>query len=439
MTITRTRRALPVSLPIIALATLLLAVLAMLLIACQSNPNEFVQSNEYFRPSPAQQAQVAAADQPSQQQTQQPVQQQSDQAQTNDQSQQTGATAQQEQQQQSADDDPQAQSESATQPSQSQDEDETGAPLQTSDDIIRRYSNPSYGYSFELICSPFCSPTSNGIDAVSFLSDTGRALVGVNVVLTESTEPDAAVIAALMLDEGTEFTAREETTIVTGEPAVRYTWEEDRRATGGFQVRWNALWVAVDDLAFILRAGAVLEDYEAVEPALERVITSFILPIEVQTRPGEYERFGFHISYNPDDTAQEFGQPTSNPPSEEAGIFVLQSSTSLKAVLTWQVLGEAFYDGDTAIEQSLSESLGIESATSFRDWGEIDGLPARTGESETQFAEGTLQIQSFAWYCPDLGREFALHVLDADDPETVALPLIESFLCNASADEAVDQ
>ena len=45
-----------------------------------------------------------------------------------------------------------------------------------------------------------------------------------------------------------------------------------------------------------------------------------------------------------------------------------------------------------------------------------------------------MKIQSFAWYCRDGGREFALHVLDPDDPESVALPLIESFRCSADSD-----
>ena len=118
---------------------------------------------------------------------------------------------------------------------------------------------------------------------------------------------------------------------------------------------------------------------------------------------------------------------------------MLQSTTALRAVLTWQVLGEAFYDGDTAIQQSLRDALGIENVSGQRDWGEADGRPVRTGETETQFGEGVMKVRSFAWYCREGGREFALHVLDPDDPEAVALPLIESFRCSAESAGEVDQ
>ena len=188
-----------------------------------------------------------------------------------------------------------------------------------------------------------------------------------------------------------------------------------------------------------MRVGAVLDDYDGVSQSLERALASFLLPLEIAARPGRYDRFDFTIAYDTADVSQEFGQPTNSPPSAEAGIFVLQSATALKAVLTWQVLGEAFYDGDTAIQQSLRDSLGIENITGLRDWGPVDGQQARTGETETQFGEGVMKIQSFAWYCRDGGREFALHVLDPDDPESVALPLIESFRCTtASEDDAAE-
>lgn len=263
-------------------------------------------------------------------------------------------------------------------------------------------------------------------------------MTGVDVVVDDGSDSEALLRSVLSLPENVEFLSREETTTVTGEPAERFDWEEDRRATGGFQVRWHVLFVRVQDVVIILRAGAVLEDYDGVAPALERALTSFILPLEIAARPGLYDRFDFVIAYDPADVSQEFGQPTSNPPSAGSGIFVLQSSQALKAVLTWQVLGEAFYDGDTAIQQSLRDSLGIENITGQRDWGDIGGQPARTGETETQFGEGIVKIQSFAWYCREGGREFSLHVLDPDDPESVALPLIESFRCSAESAEEAD-
>ena len=412
-------------------------VLLSVIVACGSSPNKHVQSNEFFRPAAEGQQQSAAADADQDQQSQseartqegQSEQSGSDQQQSSQDADQTDST---ENQQRSADDQSQPERDESR---QTEDDD---APIETSDDIIRRYSNPSYGYSFELICSPFCDANSNGVDRVSFLSETGRALIGVDVHLDDGSDSDALLRSTLGLTDTVEFTAREETTTVTGEPAERFDWDEDRRATGGFQVRWHALLVPIEDIVIVFRAGAVLEDYEDVAPALERALGSFILPLEITARPGRYERFDFVIAYDTEDVSQEFGQPTNNPPSDEAGIFVLQSSTALKAVLTWQVLGEAFYDGDTAIQQSLSDSLGIESVTGLADWGDVDGQAARTGETETQFGEGVMKIRSFAWYCREGGREFALHVLDQDDPESVALPLIESFRCDVDSAESAD-
>ena len=418
---------------VVAAVTLL--VISLLIVGCGSNPNEHVQSNEFFRPAAeTDQGEQSAAQ--AEQQSQQSDDAETAQDEQSADSQQQDQPSQQEQVQEDAQD--QQASSDDQQDDQSQSDTQPDAPIETSDDVIRRYTNPSYGYSFELICSPFCDPNSNGIDRVSFLSETGRALIGIDVVLDDGSDSETLLRSALLIADTVEFESSEETTTVTGEAAERFNWDEDRRATGGFQVRWHVLLVRVQDVAIMLRAGAVLEDYEGVASALERALSSFILPLELTARPGRYNRFDFVIDYDTADVSQEFGQPTSNPPSAEAGIFVLQTSNALKAVLTWQVLGEAFYDGDTAIQQSLRDSLGIENVTEQRDWGEIDGQPARTGETETQFGEGVMKIRSFAWYCRDGGREFALHVLDPDDPESVALPLIESFRCSAESAEEAD-
>ncbi len=409
--------------------------IAFLAVACGSNPNEHIQSNEFFRPGADGDSEPSSAaddaDQSGQEQGGSAAQTQE--AEGADQ-QSTSADQADQADQQDASQEQAAADEQAEQDDEDSSPAQDAGPIETSDDIVRRYTNPSYGYSFELICSPFCDPNSNGIDRVSFLSETGRALIGVDVVQDDGTDSETLLRSSLSLPDGVEFDAIVETTTVTGEAAERYDWDEDRRATGGFQVRWHALLVRVEDVAIVLRAGAVLEDYEGVASALDRALTTFILPLELTARPGRYDRFDFVIGYDPADVSQEFGQPTSNPPSAEAGIFVLQSTTALKAVLTWQVLGEAFYDGDTAIQQSLRDSLGIENVSGLREWSLVDGQPARTGETETQFGEGLMKIQSFAWYCRDGGREFALHVLDPDDPESVALPLIESFRCSAEGD-----
>lgn len=411
---------------------LILLALSILLIGCGSNPNEHVQSNEFFRqPSDTQASADQSAAQDSQQAQQDDQQAQAEADATAESDQQADQPQAAQAQQQSDQSDQSDQSGQPDQADEADQDDEPDAPLETSSDVVRRYNNPSYGYSFDLVCSPFCDPNSNGIDRVSFLSETGRALIGVDVVIDDESDLGDQLRANFALPDNVEFTVRSTAATVTGEPAERFDWDEDRRATGGFQVRWHALVVRVDELVVILRAGAVIEDYEAIAPALERALGSFILPIELGAQPGRYDRFDYLIEYDPDDVAQEFGQPTNNPPADESGIFVLQSASALKAVLTWQTLGAAFYDGDAAIQQSLSDSLGIESINLSGDYGEVDGQVARTGETETQFGEGLMQIQSFAWYCPDSGREFALHVLDRDDPLAVALPLLESFRCSA--------
>lgn len=418
-----------------ALAALAAVLLAAVVVACGSNPNEHVQSNQFFRPAAEDSGQQSAAEADGQ--AEQGEQQSTDQSDDGDETQQSDSDQESDAQESAQ------QQASNEQPDQGEEEDSTptgdDAPLDTSDDIIRRYTNPSYGYSFELVCSPFCDPNSNGIDRVSFLSETGRALIGVDVRRDDGSESEVLLRSTLAMSDNVEFSSIEETTIVTGEAAERFNWDEDRRATGGFQVRWHVLLLRVQDVAIIMRAGAVLDDYDGVAPALERAISSFILPLEIAARPGRYDRFDFVIAYDTEDVSQEFGQPANSPPSAEAGIFVLQSTTALKAVLTWQVLGEAFYDGDTAIQQSLRDSLGIENVTAQRDWGEVDGQTARTGETETQFGEGVVKIQSFAWYCRAGGREFTLHVLDPDDPESVALPLIDSFRCSAEASDGAAQ
>ena len=223
---------------------------------------------------------------------------------------------------------------------------------------------------------------------------------------------------------------------MTGEAAERFDWLEDRRATGGFQVQWHALLVRLEaeGLVILMRAGAVMENYEESREALERALGSFILPAELGARPGRYARFDFSIEYDVAEIAQEFGQPTNQPPSEEAGIFVLQTAeTGLKAVLTWQQLGAAFYDGDTAIEQSLRDSLGTAVVTGYRAWTMVDGKETRTADSQTPLGEVTVPTRSYAWYCEETGREFALHVLDAEDADAAAAPLLASFQCDPTS------
>ena len=414
----------PVALPLTLLATLLAVLLAALLAAaCAANPNEHIEANQYFRPA-------AAGDTQRQQTTQQ-----------------TTADAQQQQTQQQQDADQPAQERSQTQQSDAQtepaeqqstadaDDQQQSADQQTpgprSDDVLRRYINPSYGYSFDLICPPFCDPSSNGIDRATFLADTGRALFEVRVYdLVPEEQLDDFWRESFNVPEFVETPARTAVSLpLLGLSGWRYDWEEDRRATGGFLVRWQATYTPLGSLLYVLRGGAVAEDYEASLPALNRAYDSFAAPLEAQAAPGRYERFEFRFDYGLGYITLEYGQPTDNPPTFDAGVIVLQSELALEAVLVWESIGAAFFDADVAIERTLLDTLGAAPQSDYRDARTVDGQASRLALSETAIGEGVVQIASFAWYCNDSGREFALHVLHNDDPQAAAEALLDGFRC----------
>ena len=220
--------------------------------------------------------------------------------------------------------------------------------------------------------------------------------------------------------------------VLLGVPAWRYEWEEDRRATGGFQVRWQAIYIELGGLLYLLRGGAVLEDYEDALPALTRAFDSFIAPPAAAAAPGRYTRFDFLFDYGLSYITLEYGLPTDNPATFDAGIVVLQSEQALEAVLVWETIGEAFFDADAAITGTLLEVLGVEPQSDFRDARSVDGRETRLALSQTPIGESLVEIASFAWYCTESGREFALHVLDNDDPEAAADPLLDGFRCETA-------
>ena len=410
------------TLPLILLV--LTALLALLAAACGGNPNEHIEADEFFRPSApgAAQQQTAqetttAADQQAQQQAQQTPQ-------TDPQTEPDDAAqpAPQEPQQQSAEQDAPEQQQAAPPPPRA-------------DDVLRRYLNPSYGYSLDLICPPFCDPSSNGIDRATFLADTGRALVEVRVSqIVPDDQLDDFWRESLAVPEFVETPAREQIEIaLLGVPAWRYQWDEDRRATGGFQVRWQAIYIELGGLLYLLRGGAVLEDYEDALPALTRAFDSFVAPPDAAAAPGRYTRFDFLFDYGLSYITLEYGLPTDNPATFDAGIVVLQSEQALEAILVWETIGAAFYNADSAITDTLLETLGVETQSDFRDARSVDGRETRLALSQTPLGEGIVQIASFAWYCTESGREFVLHMLDNDDPEAAADPLLDGFRCETGA------
>ena len=394
-----------------------LAVLAIAAAACATdNPNVNIESNEFFRPPPPERAE--------------PI------------------SAQTEAQEEPAGDSEAVEEETSETPAESSAEDDAGesagdqdaqaeAPAPRAEDIVRRYRNPVYGYSFELVCPPFCEPTSNGVDETGFRADGLQAIVAATV-MTAPAEAGGDVAERLFretlrisdaidLSEGHSTQA-----LANGVEADWFEWEEDNRAVGGLQVRWKG-WVApIGGLYYIVRGGAAQTDWEAVSEAVDRVLNSFTAPIEAIAEPGSYNRFGFHVDY---DAAAfrpaEYGQPTTNPATDSAGAFVLADNNSVVAVLAWEEIGEAFFNAETAIERTLQDLLGIELGTGAREADEVDGQTAQTTITATAFGAGQVQIASWAWYCPDGGREFALHYIDEEDPRAAAADLLASFRCSA--------
>ena len=412
------------------LLLILLALAALLVAACAANPNEHLEADQYFRPpAPNQPQQQAAA------QTDETDQQSAEQQQP--------AEAQQQADQTEPQTEPQAEpadSTDAETPDQSppedpaQEQEQPTAPARA-DDVTRRYINPSYGYSLELVCPPFCDTASNGIDRATFLADTGRALFEVRVHQpVPEDQLDDFWRNSLAVPDFVETPQRQTSAIpLLGLDGWRYDWEEDRRATGGFLVQWSATFVEIGGLLYQLRGGAVSDDYEASLPALTRALDSFIAPPQAQAAPGRYERFDFLFDYGTNYITLEYGVPTANPATFDAGIVVLQSEIALEAVLVWETIGAAFVDLDVAIERSLADALGVEPQSDYRDARPVDGNDARLAFGEIPFGEGLLQIAAFAWYCPQSGREFSLHVLDGEDPEAAAQILLDSFRCETEA------
>lgn len=417
-----TRPATRPTLPLILLA--LTALLTLFAAACGGNPNEHIEADEFFRPS----APGAARQQTAQEPTTAAEQQEQQQAQ---QTPQTDAQAEPDDAAQPAPQEPQEQSADQDAPEQQQ----AAPPPPRADDVLRRYLNSSYGYSLDLICPPFCDPSSNGIDRATFLADTGRALVEVRVSeIVPDDQLDDFWRESLGVPEFVETPAREQIEIaLLGVSAWRYEWDEDRRATGGFQVRWQAIFIELGGLLYLLRGGAVLEDYEDALPALTRAFDSFIAPPDAQAAPGRYDRFDFLFEYPTAYISVEYGIPTANPPTFDAGIIVLQSTTALNAVLVWDSIGEAFYDPDVAIERTLLDTLAAEPQSDYRDGRAVDGRETRLALSQTAIGEGLVLIASFAWYCSESGREFVLHMLDSEDPEAAAESLLDGFRCETGA------
>lgn len=399
---------------IVPTAMFLLSALMLAAAACASNPNVNVESDEYFRPPAPESAFVAP----------------SREASADDQSDEEASADETAESQQDA----VAGEAGGTEADAGREEAQAQADAPQAEDVVRRYRSPVYGYSFELVCPPFCDATSNGVDEVGFGSTTHRTLVAVSVyeppASAEGDAAEALLRRAGQIPDAVDVSAEREAYNVAGFEGEAFSWEDDRRATGGLLVRWRALVVPAGGLYYVVRAGAVSEDWDAVAVAIDRAMRTFTAPPEALAQPGLYNRFGFEVAYDVANRPQEYGQPTSNPAADAAGAFVLADDSAVFAVLAWEEIGQAFFDAERAIERTLSDLLGIELGTGAREADEVDGQAAATTITVTQIGADQVQVASWAWYCPAGGREFALHVIDADDPRALAAGLLDSFRCD---------
>ena len=401
-----------------------LALVSVLAAACAAgNPNLNIESDEYFRPPAPERPQpiTATSDQeeaPAQDAAQEDAGVEAAEQETADDS-----TI-------SVDDQADAQEQSQTEP----------ASAPQAEDVVRRYRNPVYGYSFELVCPPFCNATANGVDEVGFGAADLRAVVAVSVYRPPADSsgdiPQQLIREAVNISDAVDLeSARSSLTTPNGVDAVLFEWDDDQRAVGGLRVHWKG-WVApIGGLFYVVRGGAAADDWDAAAGAVNRVLDTFSAPIEAVAEPGAYNRFDFAVSYDPADfRAAEYGQPLDNPATSAAGALVLSDIGSVVAVLAWEEIGEAFFNAERAIERTLQDLLGVELGTGARETDQIDGREAQTTITLTTFGANQVQIASWAWYCPQQGREFSLHYIDEDDPREAAASLLASFRCSAGGE-----
>lgn len=405
------------------LAALLL--LSALAAACAAdNPNINVESNEYFRPpAPERPEPVTATNGEEEAPASQDAAEEDDGTEMAEQQAEDDSTI-------SIDDEAGSEEQSQAEP----------APAPQADDVVRRYRNPVYGYSFELVCPPFCNASANGIDEVGFGAADLRAVVAVSVYRPPADSagdiPQRLIRDAVSISDAVDLeSARSTLTTPNGVDAVLFEWDDDQRAVGGLRVHWKG-WVApIGGLFYVVRGGAADDDWDAAADAVDRVLNTFSAPIEAIAEPGAYNRFDFEIAYEPADfRAAEYGQPLDNPATSAAGALVLSDTGSVVAVLAWEEIGEAFFNAERAIERTLQDLLGVELGTGAREADQIDGRDAQTTITLTALGAGQVQIASWAWYCPQQGREFAFHYIDEDDPRAAAAPLLASFRCSVGGD-----
>ena len=313
--------------------------------------------------------------------------------------------------------------------------------LDLAEGIVRRYRNPTYGYSLELVCPPFCDVNPGGIDRVRFDSDTPPASLTVAVRPADEA-PTLARLEGVWLESvllgavPTILDRREVTLPFDAEtPALLIEWEVDTRATGGSQARWRSLLTVVGPIAYFINAGSVVDSFDALAPDLQQALDSFLALPDPPNRPGSYTRFGFSIRYNVDDLVAEAGVPAlvGTQPTADLGAFILRPRGGASLILTWEALSEAIYDADAAIDAESRPPGAVSVEETLRGAFDLsDDIRGRVATFTAADAAGNVvPLRVFSWYCLQGGRAFTLQSLsDVERPD-----LLDNFRCGPASDE----
>ncbi len=412
------------------LAAIGLLIVGSLLAAACSVSNEAVESDEFFRPVAAASeagdaGQASADDDATQSATQSDSREDSqDDAQSGD-----------------AADDQAAADQAADDPADdgaAEDAADDDGGLELADDIVRRYRSPTYGYSLELVCGPFCDINPGGIDLVIFRSETDPTAINVTTraAAADATLDDLQAVwqAETVGDREPTILARQEVSLATDgvTPALIIDWEVDRRATGGVVERWRSLVTQVGPIAYFVNAGAIDDAFADLEPVLQQTLDSFLAVPEPGSLPGDYTRFGFGVAYDVSGFVGELPLAgVANQPTADGGRFFAQDAEGvLQYILTWESLSQAIYNADTAIDAASEPPGAVSSVEDSRgDFQLTDAISGRVGIFTAADAAGnSIPVRVFSWYCEEGGRSFTLQSISEDERPAV----LDGFRCGTS-------
>ena len=310
--------------------------------------------------------------------------------------------------------------------------------LELADDIVRRYRSPTYGYSLELVCGPFCDINPGGIDLVIFRSETDPTAINVTTraVAGDATLDDLQAVwqAETVGDREPTILARQEVSLASDgvTPALIIDWEVDRRATGGVVERWRSLVTQVGPIAYFVNAGAIDDAFADLEPVLQQTLDSFLAVPEPGSLPGDYTRFGFGVAYDVSGFVGELPLAgVANQPTADGGRFFAQDAEGvLQYIITWESLSQAIYSADAAIDAASQPPGAVSSSEDSRgDFQLSDAISGRVGIFTAADAAGnSIPVRVFSWYCEEGGRSFTLQSISEDERPAV----LDGFRCLTS-------